>query len=58
VVDSWEHGNKISGSIKGGEFLGQLSDFQSLKNDSSTWIWFVYLDFMLLYTWACKWLNM
>jgi hypothetical protein len=29
-----EHGNEVSGSIKGGEFLDRLSDYQLLKEDS------------------------
>jgi hypothetical protein len=28
-----EHGNEISGSVKGGEFLDKLSDYQLLKED-------------------------
>jgi hypothetical protein len=34
VADSCEHGNEPSGSIKGGNFLEQLSDYQLLKQDS------------------------
>jgi len=28
------HGNELSGSVKGGEFLDRLSDYQLLKEDS------------------------
>jgi hypothetical protein len=31
VAGSCEHDNETSGSIKGGEFLDQLSDYQFLK---------------------------
>jgi hypothetical protein len=31
VVDSYEHGSEPSGSVKGGEFLDQLSDCQLLS---------------------------
>jgi hypothetical protein len=34
VAGSCEDGNEPSGSIKGGEFLGYLSDCQLLKNYS------------------------
>jgi hypothetical protein len=34
---SYEHGNEISGSIKGGEFLELLSDCQLLKKDCAPW---------------------
>jgi hypothetical protein len=34
---SCEHGNETSGSIKGGEFLDQLSDYWFLKKDSTPW---------------------
>jgi hypothetical protein len=34
---SCEHGNEISGFIKGGEFLEQLSDNPLLREDSSVW---------------------
>jgi hypothetical protein len=33
VAVSCQHGNKISGSIKGGEFLELLNDYQLLKKD-------------------------
>jgi hypothetical protein len=36
-VGSCEHGNEPSGSIKGGEFVGQLCDCQLLKKDSASW---------------------
>jgi hypothetical protein len=38
VVGSCEHGNEPSSSIKGGEFLDELSDSQFLKKDSVAWI--------------------
>jgi hypothetical protein len=37
VAGSSEHGNELLGSIKGGEFLDQLSDCQLLKKDSAPW---------------------
>jgi hypothetical protein len=40
VVGCCEHGNKHSGSIKGGEFHDQLSGFQLLK-DSAPWSLFL-----------------
>jgi hypothetical protein len=33
-----ESGNKSSGSMKGREYLEQLSDYQLLKKDTVTWI--------------------
>jgi hypothetical protein len=38
VADSCEHGNEPSGSIKGGEFYDQLSDYQFFKKESVAWI--------------------
>jgi hypothetical protein len=35
VAGSCEHGNAISGSLKGREILYQLSDYQLLRTDSS-----------------------
>jgi hypothetical protein len=35
-MESYEHGNEASGSIKDGEFLDQVSDYQLLKNDSAS----------------------
>jgi hypothetical protein len=32
VIDSCEHGNGPSGSIKDGKFLGHLSNFQLFKD--------------------------
>jgi len=32
-----EDGNELWYSIKGGEFLDQLSDYQILKDDSAPW---------------------
>jgi hypothetical protein len=37
VAGSCEHGNKHSGSIKGGEFLRQLSDCWLFEKDSAPW---------------------
>jgi hypothetical protein len=38
VVSYCEHSNEASGSIKVGEFIiEQLSTYQLLKNDFSTW---------------------
>jgi hypothetical protein len=34
VAGSCEHGNELSGSIKGGEFLDALSDYYLLRKDS------------------------
>jgi hypothetical protein len=34
VVGSSEHGNELSGSIKGGELLDKPTNYQLLKNDS------------------------
>jgi hypothetical protein len=33
----YEHGNECSGSIKSGEFLDYLSDYQLLKKYSAPW---------------------
>jgi hypothetical protein len=38
VTESCEHGNELSVSIKGGEFLDQLNDCHCLKTDSAAWI--------------------
>jgi hypothetical protein len=35
VTGSCEHGNELSGSIKDGQFLDELSDFHLLKNVSA-----------------------
>jgi hypothetical protein len=37
MVGSFEHGNEPAGSIKGGEFLDHMSDYQILKKDSAPW---------------------
>jgi hypothetical protein len=34
-----KQGNKHSGSIKGGEFLDQLSEYQLLKKNYDPWSW-------------------
>jgi hypothetical protein len=39
VASSCEHDHESSGSIKGGEFLDQLSDYQLFKKDSVPWSW-------------------
>jgi len=36
VAGSCERGNGTSDSIKGGDFHGQLSDYQLLKKDSAS----------------------
>jgi hypothetical protein len=38
VAGCCEHGNEPPGSIKGEEFLDQLSDYKLLKNDSAPWL--------------------
>jgi hypothetical protein len=35
--ESCEHGNETSGSLKRGEFLDWLNDYQLLKKDSVPW---------------------
>jgi hypothetical protein len=35
LADCCEHGNETSGSIKGGEFLDYLSDYQLLRSESA-----------------------
>jgi hypothetical protein len=37
VAGSCEHGNEVSGSLKGGKFLDWLSDCQFLKKVSAAW---------------------
>jgi hypothetical protein len=37
VAISCERGNETSGSIKGGEFIDYLSNYQFLKKDSTPW---------------------
>jgi hypothetical protein len=37
VADCWDEHNESSGSMKGGEFLDQLSEYQFLKKDSPLW---------------------
>jgi hypothetical protein len=37
VASSFERFNKLSGSLKGGKFLDQLSECQILKKDSAVW---------------------
>jgi hypothetical protein len=38
-VEFCEHGYEPLPSIKGGEFLDQLSDYQFFKVDCATWIY-------------------
>jgi hypothetical protein len=40
VVDLCEHGIELTGSVKGGKYLDQLSEHH-LKTYSVTWCWFV-----------------
>jgi hypothetical protein len=35
VGGSCEHGNELSASIRGGELLGNLSDYELLNEDSA-----------------------
>jgi hypothetical protein len=37
VVSSCEHGNELSGSIKGGQLFDYLSDYLLLKKDCAPW---------------------
>jgi hypothetical protein len=37
VAGSCEHGNEPSDSIKGGEFLDNVSDYQLLNKDPDLW---------------------
>jgi hypothetical protein len=37
VTDSSEQGNKLSGSVKGGEFLDHLRDCQLLQKKLAAW---------------------
>jgi hypothetical protein len=37
IGDSFEHGNKFSGSVVG-EFIERLSKYQLLKKDRAFWI--------------------
>jgi hypothetical protein len=37
MAGSCEHGNATSGSIEGGEFVNQLSDYQLLNKDPGPW---------------------
>lgn len=37
VVRFCKHGNELSGSMKGGYFLDQLSEYQLLKMNSAAW---------------------
>jgi hypothetical protein len=41
VVESCEHDNEPSGSVKGGEFLDQLRDRYLFKNDTIVWSLFL-----------------
>jgi hypothetical protein len=48
VAGSFEHGNKPSGSIKYGEFLDQLSDYQLLKTDSAPWSYLIIIIIIII----------
>jgi hypothetical protein len=37
VVDPCENSNECLGSLKGGQFLGYLSDCKILMKDSASW---------------------
>jgi hypothetical protein len=37
VACSCELGNELSGSIKSGKFLDQMSEYKLFKKDSSSW---------------------
>jgi hypothetical protein len=37
LISAFEHGNGVSGSIKSGVFLDQLSDCQIFKRDCASW---------------------
>jgi hypothetical protein len=37
VAGSCEYGNERSGSMKGGEFLDELSEYQLLKKNTGLW---------------------
>jgi hypothetical protein len=53
VAGSCEHGNELSGSIKGGAFLDLLRNYQLLGNDSapcSKLDIIIYLDILLIKT--------
>jgi len=39
VAGCCEHGNELLFSLKGGEFLDQLSDCWLLSKDSAPWNW-------------------
>jgi hypothetical protein len=41
VAGCCEHSNEPMDSIKGGEFVDQLSDYQLLKKDSAPFSYFV-----------------
>jgi len=43
VAGSCEHGNELLGFIKGGIYLGKLSDHQFPKKDSAPWSYLVSL---------------
>jgi hypothetical protein len=49
VAASCEHGNEPSGFIKGGKFLGHLSEYFLLKKDIDQWnLWMVSFQFFIV----------
>jgi len=49
-MGSCEHGNASSGSMKGWEYLDQLSDYQPFKKDSVPWSLLISVILPLLLT--------
>lgn len=41
MAEFFEHGNEHSVTVKRGEFLKSLSDYQLIKNESMSWSWLV-----------------
>jgi hypothetical protein len=39
---SCKHGNEPSGSLKGKQYLGWMSNYYVIKKDSVTWSWLTY----------------
>jgi hypothetical protein len=44
VAACYEHGNELSGSIKGGEFLDCLSNYQLVRMDPAPWSYLVNMN--------------
>jgi hypothetical protein len=42
-IDSCEHGTETSDSIKDGEFLDHMSDYQLFNKNPAPWNWFNYV---------------